>query len=114
MSRAAGIKFGLAALCLAAALVLWLRPREIDVDRANDVAKAAAVRYAALTGQPVVHFGRARRIAWPDGWEYTWRFRPCPGDAALRVFVPRSGRGTRVTQQPDCAATGPGIAPREI
>ena len=106
MTRAAGLKLLLAALLLGAAAWLWQhrRPRDLDAAAADAVAKATAVRYAAATGEPIVHFGTARRYAWPDGWEFVWRYRPCPDDAALRVFVPLSGRGVRVTERPDCAA----------
>lgn len=104
-------KLLLAAALLAFAAWLWLRPREIDEASADALAKATAVRFAANMGEPVVHFGKARRIVWPDGWEFVWGYRPCP-DAALRVFVPLDGRHIRVTQQPDCgAAHGFGVTP---
>lgn len=91
---------------------LWLRPRVIDMAQADTIAKQVAVRFAANTGQPVAHFGKARRIAWPDGWEYVWTYRPCPDDAALRVFVPVAGRHVRVTEAPDCTAgVGFGVKP---
>ena len=91
---------------------LWLRPHLIDQAAADAIAKATAVRYAAATGEPVVHFGRARRLDWPDGWEFVWRYRPCPDAAALRVFVPLSGRGVSITEAPDCTADhGFGVRP---
>ncbi len=104
MSRGAAAKLLLGALFgLVAAWLWWQRPpRDLDVAAADALAKAAAVRFAASTGEPIVHFGTARRYAWPDGWEFVWRYRPCPDDAALRVFVPLSGRGVRVTERPDC------------
>lgn len=107
-------KLLLAAVVLALAGWLWLRPRPIDEASADALAKATAVRFAAYAGEPVMHFGKARRIAWPDGWEFVWSYRPCP-QAALRVFVPLDGRHIRVTQRPDCAAPdGFGLAPVEI
>ncbi|WP_419814125.1 hypothetical protein [Glacieibacterium sp.] len=102
MTRAAAIKLILGGILIAISVWLWLRPRDIDEQQAGDLAKAMAVRYAATTGEPVAHFGRARRIVYPDGWEFVWTYRPCPDDASLRVFVPRSGKRPRYTEQPDC------------
>ena len=105
MTGWAGLKLLLGALLLGCAVAIWQRqhPHDIDAAAADAVAKATAVRYAAATGEPIIHFGPARRYTWPDGWEFIWRYRPCPDEAALRVFVPLSGRGVRVTQRPDCA-----------
>ena len=105
MTRGAAIRLGLGVVLIGIALWLWLRPRTIEVAQADAIAKAYAVRYAAATGQPVSHFGRARRVAWPDGWEFVWLYRPCPADTALRVFVPSAGVGARITQLPDCASS---------
>ncbi len=104
MTRASAFKLLLAALLVGIAAWLWVRraPGDLDIAAADAVAKATAVRYAAATGEPIVHFGTARRFAWPDGWEFVWRYRPCPADAALRIFVPLSGRGIRITERPDC------------
>jgi len=113
VSRSAALKLALGITLIGVALWLWLRPRTIEVAQADAIAKAYAVRYAAATGQPVLHFGRARRFAWPDGWEFVWSYRPCPTETALRVFVPLAGHGARITQSPDCAATGPGVTPVE-
>lgn len=112
MTRRALLQFALAAAILGFAAWLWLRPRTIDEPTADALAKAAAVRFTSSSGEPVVHFVKARRLAWPDGWEFIWVYRPCPDDAALRIFVPRSGQGVRITEQPDCTAYhGFGIKP---
>ena len=111
MMRGAALKLTLAALLFAVAGWLIWHPREIDTATADAIAKTAAVRFAATSGQPVVHFGSARRFAWPDGWEFVWTYRPCPAATALRIFVPLSGHGIEVTQQPDCQAVWPGPAP---
>lgn len=90
---------------------LWLRPRTIEITEADVIAKQVAVRFAAISGQPVAHFGRAWRITWPDGWEYVWSYKPC-AEASLRVFVPVSGRRVHVTETPDCdAGAGFGVMP---
>lgn len=111
MTRGAGIRLALGLTLIGVALWLWLRPKTIEVAQADAIAKAFAVRYAAATRQPVVHFGRARRITWPDGWEFIWTYRPCPADTSLRVFVPLAGRGARITQSPDCEAPPLGKSP---
>jgi hypothetical protein len=102
-------------LLFAAAGWLWVRPRTIEITQADAIAKQVAVRFAAVSGQPVAHFGRARRITWPDGWEYVWSYKPCPDEASLRVFVPVAGRRIRITQAPDCeAGTGFGVKPVRV
>lgn len=111
MTRGAAIRLTLGLAMIGVAMWLWLRPKTIEVAEADAIAKAYAVRYAAATRQPVAHFGRARRIAWSDGWEFVWSYRPCPADTALRVFVPLAGRGARITQSPDCEAPGLGASP---
>lgn len=111
MTRGAAIRLTLGFAMIGVALWLWLRPRVIEVAQADAIAKAYAVRYAAATRQPVSHFGRARRIVWPDGWEFVWTYRPCPADTALRVFVPTEGHGARITQSPDCEEPGLGTTP---
>lgn len=112
MTRGAAFKLGLGVVLIGLAVWLWLRPRAIEAAQADVIAKAMAVRYATGTGEPVSHFGRARRFAWPDGWEFVWVYRPCAGDTALRVFVPSTGRGARITEAPDCTR-GLGVAPVE-
>lgn len=112
MTRGAAFKLGLGLTLIAVAVWLWVRPRTIEVAQADGIAKAIAVRYAAGTGEPVSHFGRARRVAWPDGWEFSWVYRPCADATALRVFVPLVGRGARITEAPDCTRSL-GIAPVE-
>ena len=104
MIHGAALKLILALTLFGAAAWLWLHPRTIETTQADAIAKAMAVRFAAGTGEPVVHFGTARRVAWPDGWEFVWTYRPCPEIAALRVFVPLDGRRPRFTQTPDCEA----------
>lgn len=113
MTRTAALKLTLGIVLIAVSAWLWLRPRVIDEAQADAVAKAMAVRYAAAAGEPIVHFGKARRVAYDDGWEFVWRYRPCPDDAALRVFVPRTGIKPRYTEQPDCGAQrGFGLKPQ--
>ena len=104
MTRGAALTLILALTIFGAAAWLWLHTRTIETAQADAIAKAMAVRFAAGTGEPVVHFGSAHRVAWPDGWEFVWSYRPCPETAALRVFVPLDGRHARYTQTPDCEA----------
>ena len=112
MTRGAALKFIAAAFILGIAAWLWLKPRVIEAAEADVIAKQAAVRFVTASGEPVVHFGKARRLEWPDGWEFIWSYRLCPADASLRIFVPLSGRGVRITEQPDCSARhGFGVKP---
>ena len=104
MTTGAALKLILGLTLFGAAAWLWLRPHTIETAQADAIAKAMAVRFAAGTGEPVVHFGTARRFSWPDGWEFVWTYRPCPHTAALRVFVPLDGRHARFTETPDCDA----------
>jgi len=112
MSRTAVLKFVAAAVILCIAAWWWMRPRVIEAAEADIIAKQAAVRFVSSSGEPVVHFGKARRLAWPDGWEFVWSYRLCPDESALRIFVPTSGHGVRITEQPDCSGRhGLGIKP---
>lgn len=115
MTRWAALKLIAAGLILGVAVWLWFKPRVIDEAQADSIAKAAAVRFVSSSGEPVVHFGKARRLAWPDGWEFVWSYRPCPDDSALRIFVPMSGRGVRITEEPDCSGDhGLGVRPIRV
>lgn len=112
MRLAAVLKLVAAAFILGIAAWLWLKPRVIDEAQADNIAKQAAVRFVSSSGEPVVHFGKARRLTWPDGWEFVWSYRPCPADSALRIFVPTSGHNVVITEQPDCSGDhGLGVRP---
>lgn len=114
MSLSAVLKLLAAAFILGVAAWLWSRPRVIEEAEADLIAKQAAVRFVTSSGEPVVHFGKARRLAWPDGWEFVWSYRPCPDDSSLRIFVPLTGRGVRITEQPDCSGDGLGVKPIRV
>jgi hypothetical protein len=49
-----------------------------------------------------------------DGWEFRWRYRPCPEFASLRVWISRNGRRASYAEFPDCApVTGLPADPRK-
>ena len=91
----AAVKFALAALALVAAVQFWLArtPREIGQPEAAAKASAMLSAYVAHTGEPPSHFAAPQEVAYADGWQYSWRYRPCPDIAALQIFIHRDGRG---------------------
>lgn len=101
-------RFGLAATIFA--LAGWLAfgpaPDRLDKPQATQLAGRLLGAYATQSGEPAVHFVRAGVVDWPDGWEFSWTYAPCPEIARLRIFVGRNGRAD-YAETPDCApATG--------
>lgn len=99
------VRLVLAVLVLLLAALLWHR-RAPQIDQ--PVAEARAARmlaaYIEQTGEPPVHFTRRRMMAYPDGWEFSWVYRPCAESGELRIFVATSG-AARYALLPDCAPT---------
>ncbi len=112
MTRRRAILISIAAL-LGAALALGLQDRQIDAETASTMAEQMARDYHARTGQPKSAFlGREGRL-WADGWEYRWRFKPCPDLASLRIWISRNGRRVRYAELPECTPSeGQPRAPR--
>ncbi len=103
MARRARIYFVLAFAAVLTALLLWhSRVREIDVQTAARRADRLLAVYINDSGEPAAHFIAASTIGYPDGWEFAWRYRPCPDTAALKVFIRKSGSAT-YSALPDCS-----------
>ena len=58
--------------------------------------------YVSNSGEPPNHFADRQAIAYPDGWEFSWVYRPCPDLATLKVFIHKDGRGD-YGETPECA-----------
>ncbi len=101
--RRAQAYFALAFAALLAALLLWQsRARDIDLPTAAERAGRMLTVYVRDSGEPPVHFIAAGAVGYPDGWEFAWRYRPCPAVAVLKVFVSKSGSAS-YTALPDCS-----------
>ena len=112
MTRRRTILIAVAAL-LGAALALGLYDREIDGETASAMAEQMARDYHARTGQPKSAFTAREGRLWADGWEYRWRFKPCPELASLRIWISRNGRRVRYAELPECTpADGQPLRPR--
>jgi hypothetical protein len=118
MPLRAMIYFALAFVAVLTALLLmhgrvWPgRVRDIDLQTAAGRANRLLAVYVHDSGEPPMHFIAAGVIAYADGWEFAWRYRPCPAIAALKIFIGKSGSAT-YSALPDCTprrgyAVGPG------
>jgi hypothetical protein len=95
-----------------AALHLYDPP--IEAEAAAAIADRLANQYRQRSGQPRGLFQAREGRQWADGWEFRWRYRPCPEFASLRVWISRNGRRANYAEFPDCApATGLSADPRK-
>ncbi len=101
MTRRRAILISIAALA-GGALALGLMDREIDAETASAIAERMARDYHARTGHPRAEFLAREGRLWADGWEYRWRFKPCPELASLRIWISRNGRRVRYAELPEC------------
>lgn len=100
---------------LALAIVLGVFRRDIDAPTAAAMADRLRVQYQRGSGDPVRHFLAREDRQWADGWEFRWRYRPCPEMASLRIWISRDGRRARYSELPDCAPErGVGVAPLKV
>lgn len=109
MTRRTALLATIAAL-LGGALALGLYDREIDAETASAIAERMARSYHTRTGHPRTEFTPREGRLWADGWEYRWRFKPCPERASLRIWISRNGRRVRYAELPECTP-GDGDAP---
>jgi hypothetical protein len=91
------------ALALAVALALGLYHPDIDQETATRLADRMQADYRRDTAEPVQNFSGRETALWSDGWEFRWRYRPCPAFASLRIWISRDGRRARYAEMPDCA-----------
>ncbi len=87
----------------------------IEPEAAAALADRLAGQYRQQSGQPRGLFQAREGRQWADGWEFRWRYRPCPELASLRIWISRNGRRANYAEFPDCApATGFGGAARKV
>ena len=112
MRRPSGRTIVLAAcvLGLAIAVAAGLFRRDIDAGTAATIAERMLVQYRTVSGEPARHFPIREGRQWADGWEFRWRYRPCPDLASLRIWISRNGERATFAEVPDCSGTGPGAA----
>lgn len=108
------ILVGIAA-ALIVAIAMGVFHRDIDAPTAAKIADKLQVQYARSSGQPGRFFTPREDMQWADGWEFRWRYRPCPELASLRVWISRDGRSARYAELPDCApVSGLIVAPLKV
>jgi hypothetical protein len=90
------------ALALAIAIAIGVFHRDIDAPTAAAFADRLRGQYARRSGEPPVNFGPREDRIWADGWEFRWRYRPCPERASLRIWISRDGRQATYAEIPDC------------
>jgi hypothetical protein len=101
----------LTAVFLTAAIaMIRLYDPPIEPEAAAALADRLAGEYRQQSGQPRGLFLAREGRQWADGWEFRWRYRPCPEFASLRVWISRNGRRVHYAEFPDCAPTS-GLTP---
>jgi hypothetical protein len=86
----------------------------IEPEAAAALADRLAGEYRQQSGQPRGLFLAREGRQWADGWEFRWRYRPCPEFASLRVWISRNGRRANYAEFPECAPTnGLATTPRQ-
>lgn len=88
------------ALIIGAFVLAW--PRAIDAPTAARLADRLALQYARGSGDSPRRFAPREAALWADGWEFRWRYRPCPERASLRIWISRDGRQATYAELPDC------------
>lgn len=93
------------AIGLAIIFAITLIPRDIDAPTAAKMADRLLDQYRRANGESFHNFTRREDRIWADGWEFRWRYVPCPQFASLRVWISRDGRRASYAELPDCAPT---------
>ena len=88
------------ALSVGGIVLAW--PREIDAPTAVRLADRLQHQYIRGTGDSIGRFAPREDARWADGWEFRWRYRPCPERASLRIWISRDGRQATYAEIPDC------------
>jgi len=110
------LKIAAAVLVLVLAYFVWRmrNPAEIAMPQAQARAEQMLAAYVARSGEPGSHFAAMTRVDYPEGWEFSWAYAPCPDVTRLRVFIRRSGSG-HYGELPDChPMRGFGAAPARV
>lgn len=103
------------ACALALAIGLGLFQRDIDSGTATAIASRLQQQYLRRSGEPGRVFLARETRQWADGWEFRWRYRPCPELASLRIWISRDGRRANFAEFPDCAPqSGWGMNPPTV
>jgi len=103
------------ALALAIAIAIGVFHRDIDAPTAAAFADRLRGQYARRSGEPPVNFGPREDRIWADGWEFRWRYRPCPEFASLRIWISRDGRRASFSELPECTSDrGLAVAPLKV
>ncbi|MFZ4688551.1 MAG: hypothetical protein ACOYLS_04885 [Polymorphobacter sp.] len=106
----AGIAAG---LVIVAAVALY--PRDIDAPTAARMADRLMIEYRKGSGESFHNFAQREDRIWADGWEFRWRYQPCPQFASLRVWISRDGRRASYAELPDCAPErGVSVSPLKV
>lgn len=92
---------GVGIAMIVSALVLMWR-RDIDAPTAARIADRLQVQYSRGSGETLRNFTPREDARWADGWEFRWRYRPCPERASLRVWISRDGRRASYAELPNC------------
>jgi hypothetical protein len=92
---------GVGIAMIVGALVLMWR-RDIDAPTAARIADRLQVQYSRGSGETLRNFTAREDARWADGWEFRWRYRPCPERASLRVWISRDGRRASYAELPTC------------
>lgn len=104
----------LAAFLAGGIAMFSLHDPAVDAQAAAALADRLAQNYHRQSGMPRAAFTAREGRQWADGWEFRWRYRPCPDFASLRVWISRNGRRANYAELPDCApATGLPSDPRK-
>ena len=91
-------------LVVSAVLLMWRR--DIDAPLAARMADRLQLQYARGSGEGPAWFGAREAARWADGWEFRWRYRPCPEKASLRIWISRDGRRASYSELPECTPEG--------
>jgi hypothetical protein len=102
MTRTRKLAIVVAAGLVALIAFSFYRP-DIDAKAAARIADQLLTQYHRGSGDSLRNFSAREDRIWADGWEFRWRYRPCPQAASLRVWISRDGRRASYAELPDCA-----------
>ena len=102
MTRTRKILIGIA-IGLAALIGFSFYHPDIDAKTAAKIAEQLLVQYHRGSGDSLRNFTPREDRIWAEGWEFRWRYRPCPQAASLRVWISRDGRRANYSELPECS-----------